>query len=25
LLALKQGDDTVYPYAQKFDSICQYG
>jgi hypothetical protein len=25
LLALKQGDDTVYRYAQKFNSLCQYG
>jgi hypothetical protein len=25
LLALKQGDDTVYQYAQKFNSHCQYG
>jgi hypothetical protein len=25
LLALKQGDDTVYQYAQKFKSLCQYG
>jgi hypothetical protein len=25
LLALKQGDDTVYQYAQKFNSLCQYG
>jgi hypothetical protein len=24
LLALKQGDDTVYQYAQKFNSLCQY-
>jgi hypothetical protein len=24
-LALKQGDDTVYHYAQKFNSLCQYG
>jgi hypothetical protein len=24
-LALKQGDDTVYQYAQKFNSLCQYG
>jgi hypothetical protein len=23
LLALKQGDDTVYQYAQKFNSLCQ--
>jgi hypothetical protein len=25
LLALKQGSDTVYHYAQKFNSLCQYG
>jgi hypothetical protein len=25
LLALRQGDDTVYQYAQKFNSLCQYG
>jgi hypothetical protein len=25
LLALKQGDDNVYQYAQKFNSLCQYG
>jgi hypothetical protein len=25
LLALKQGADTVYQYAQKFNSLCQYG
>jgi hypothetical protein len=25
LLALKQGDDTVYQYAQKFNILCQYG
>jgi hypothetical protein len=25
LLALKQGDDTVYKYAQKFNNLCQYG
>jgi hypothetical protein len=25
LLALKQGDDIVYQYAQKFNSLCQYG
>jgi hypothetical protein len=25
LLALKQGSDTVYQYAQKFNSLCQYG
>jgi hypothetical protein len=25
LLALKKGDDTVYQYAQKFNSLCQYG
>jgi hypothetical protein len=25
LLALKQGADTVYQYAQKFDSLCRYG
>jgi hypothetical protein len=25
LLALKQCDDTVYQYAQKFNSLCQYG
>jgi hypothetical protein len=24
LLSLKQGDDTVYQYAQKFNSLCQY-
>jgi hypothetical protein len=24
LLALKQGADTVYQYAQKFNSLCQY-
>jgi hypothetical protein len=25
LLALGQGSDTVYRYAQKFNSLCQYG
>jgi hypothetical protein len=25
LLALKQGDDTVYQYAPKFNSLCHYG
>jgi hypothetical protein len=25
LLALKQGSDTVYHYAQKFNILCQYG
>jgi hypothetical protein len=25
LLALKQEADTVYQYAQKFNSLCQYG
>jgi hypothetical protein len=25
LLALEQGDDTVYQYTQKFNSLCQYG
>jgi hypothetical protein len=25
LLALKQGSDTVYRYAQKFNNLCQYG
>jgi hypothetical protein len=25
LLALKQGDETVYQYAQKFNNLCQYG
>jgi hypothetical protein len=25
LFALRQGSDTVYRYAQKFHSICQYG
>jgi hypothetical protein len=25
LLALKQGEDMVYQYAQKFNSLCQYG
>jgi hypothetical protein len=25
LLALKQGTNTVYQYAQKFNSLCQYG
>jgi hypothetical protein len=25
LLALKQGDDAVYQYARKFNSLCQYG
>jgi hypothetical protein len=25
LLALRQGSDTVYCYAQKFNSLCQYG
>jgi hypothetical protein len=25
LLALEQGTDTVYQYAQKFNSLCQYG
>jgi hypothetical protein len=24
-LALKQGDDIVYQYAQKFNNLCQYG
>jgi hypothetical protein len=24
-LALRQGDNTVYQYAQKFNSLCQYG
>jgi hypothetical protein len=24
-LALKQGDDTMYKYAQKFNNLCQYG
>jgi hypothetical protein len=24
-LALRQGADTVYHYAQKFNSLCQYG
>jgi hypothetical protein len=24
LLALRQGSDTVYRYAQKFNSLCQY-
>jgi hypothetical protein len=24
LLALRQGSDTVYHYAQKFNSLCQY-
>jgi hypothetical protein len=25
LLALKQGSDTVYEYAKKFNDMCQYG
>jgi hypothetical protein len=25
LLALRKGSDTVYRYAQKFNSMCQYG
>jgi hypothetical protein len=25
LLALRQGSDSVYCYAQKFNSLCQYG
>jgi hypothetical protein len=25
LLALKQGTDTVYEYAKKFNAMCQYG
>jgi hypothetical protein len=25
LLALKQGSDTVYEYAKKFNASCQYG
>jgi hypothetical protein len=25
LLALRQGSDTVYRYAQKFNSLCQHG
>jgi hypothetical protein len=25
LLALRQGSDSVYHYAQKFNSLCQYG
>jgi hypothetical protein len=25
LLALKQGSDTVYEYAKKFNALCQYG
>jgi hypothetical protein len=25
LLALRHGSDTVYRYAQKFNSLCQYG
>ena len=25
LLALKQGSDSVYQYAQKFNNLCQYG
>jgi hypothetical protein len=25
LLAIKQGDDTVYQCAQKFNNLCQYG
>jgi hypothetical protein len=25
LLALRQGSNTVYHYAQKFNSLCQYG
>jgi hypothetical protein len=25
LLALKQGSDKVYQYAQKFNNLCQYG
>jgi hypothetical protein len=25
LLAFKQGDNTVYQYAQKFNNLCQYG
>jgi hypothetical protein len=24
LLALKQGNDTVYEYAKKFNALCQY-
>jgi hypothetical protein len=24
-LAFKQGDNTVYQYAQKFNNLCQYG
>jgi hypothetical protein len=25
VLALKQGSDTVYEYAKKFNALCQYG
>jgi hypothetical protein len=25
LLTLRQGSDTVYQYAQKFNNLCQYG
>jgi hypothetical protein len=25
LMNLKQGSDSVYQYAQKFNSLCQYG
>jgi hypothetical protein len=25
LLALKQGSNTVYEYAKKFNALCQYG
>jgi hypothetical protein len=25
LLSLRQGSDMVYSYAQKFNSLCQYG
>jgi hypothetical protein len=25
LFALRQGSDTVYRYAQKFNNLCQYG
>jgi hypothetical protein len=25
LMPLKQGSDSVYQYAQKFSSLCQYG
>jgi hypothetical protein len=25
LLSLKQGTDTVYKYAKKFNALCQYG